>query len=136
MGSGPIEIEVAFGFAGESILWRGGNEGCIQDGFEWWQKVFNTRSLIAGTAHTHPWKTPAYYSRRDEATFAGWEATFGRRMLWWIVTLTEASCFQWNGSVYAPLDNPPFVLQDADLLCTLSLDGGIDYGKLSRSNDP
>lgn len=89
-----IETGVVLDKNGEVLFWHeppGRTSGSIPDDPDLWTRIWEARDIIGGHAHTHPWAGPAYPSEEDLTTYLAIERGLGRKLQWYVVTMTEAA---------------------------------------------
>lgn len=69
----------------------------IPDSFNLYEVLWGNRHRLGGVAHTHPWYGPAWYSEEDRTTFSAVDLALGKRLVWVVVTFSEAVYYKWHG---------------------------------------
>ena len=108
-----IETAMVFARDGHPIFWlcpNGCTSGSVPDSSNMWHRIWDSRDVIGGVAHTHPWVGPTDASHTDVTTFAAIEAGLGKRLYWPIITMTHVSYFTWLDGVqrYRPVQHVDF----------------------------
>lgn len=95
-----MEAGLVFDFHGGLIHWHlpaDRSEGALPDSRPLWDVLWESREIIGGVAHTHPWNGVPTPSHTDVTTFAAVEKGLGRRLVWPIVTFTDVIYLTWVG---------------------------------------
>jgi hypothetical protein len=105
-----IEVAMVFSNVGGIIWWPSskGNAGSIPDSRHLWDVLWESRAILGGVAHTHPWDGPGSPSGTDLTTFAALERGLGMLLTWPIVTMTHVDYYVWSGGQYRLNLYPPF----------------------------
>lgn len=117
-----IEVALVVDLEGKTLRWHlppGRSGGYVPDSHDLWEFIWNNRDRIGGVAHTHPWNGTAGPSQTDVTTFAAIEEALGKRLVWPVVTFTDAGYFAWVGPNkldYQRLSPPPWRVVDVDEL--------------------
>jgi hypothetical protein len=124
----PMEVGLVFDKEGKTIHWHlppGRDGGFIPDTDSLWDIMWENRHNLGGFAHTHPWKGEAHPSADpDLTTFKAIEDGLGMRILWWVVTFTDAKCFvHLDDDDYTEDQDPPIRVEDIDELRRISKEG-------------
>jgi len=93
-----IEVAMVFDKEGKALFWLGPRDhtsSSIPDSQVMWQRIWEYRDIIGGVAHTHPWDGHPWPSDTDVTTFSAVERGLGKRLIWPIITMDDASFFKW-----------------------------------------
>jgi hypothetical protein len=104
-----IEVAMVFDKDGKAIFWPSvpGSAGSIPDNRNLWDRLWESRDILGGVAHTHPWDGPSGPSGTDVTTFAAIEAGLGQTLVWPIVTMTHISYYERSDGDYRLHLYPP-----------------------------
>lgn len=118
-----LETSLVFDYEGKTIGWdepEGRNSGWLPDSDHLWDDLLwpNRKGRLCGHAHTHSSDSILGFSSRDLRSFAAIEKGLGRRLVWVVVTPTQAiaACYNEKKGLYegAPL---PVIKELDELRC-------------------
>lgn len=95
-----LEVAMVFHKRGQPLHWHlppDRSSGYIPDSRDMWDILWNSKDILGGVAHTHPWDGEAWPSQTDVTTFAAVEAGLGQRLVWPVVTFSQVKYFVWVG---------------------------------------
>ncbi|MEO5366967.1 MAG: hypothetical protein H7831_11600 [Magnetococcus sp. WYHC-3] len=93
-----LEVAVIIGLDDQILfLQQGSNAVHIPDSFDLWDYIWKNKDNIKGVAHSHPGTGRPQPSYEDLTTFSAVELALGKRLNWWITSMTYLFKFVWIG---------------------------------------
>ena len=95
-----LEAAAVIDITGAPIHWHlpaGRTAVHLPDSRSLWEVLWESRSRLAGVAHTHPGAGLPVPSWEDLTTFSACEEGLGKRLDWWIATADQVRVFRWVG---------------------------------------